>query len=49
MSVYIGKLKISLESYISRYFVGFTYIPQYKMFEINLGKYAIVFWYRNNS
>ena len=44
--IYIGKLKISLVRYGWWYLVGFTYIPKYNMFEINLGKYAINFWYR---
>ena len=44
-SYYIGKIKISMD-YYTRYHFGFTYIPLYRQFEINLGKYAINFWYR---
>ncbi len=48
MSFYVWKIKISIDSYVSRYHVGFTFIPKYKYFEISLGKYTINFWYRED-
>jgi len=45
-SFYIGHLKISIDSYVSKYMFGITVIPRYKQFEINVGKYALNFWWR---
>jgi hypothetical protein len=46
-SVYIGKLKISLDTNVGGHLrFGFSIYPNYKMFEFNFGRAVLNFWYR---
>lgn len=46
-SIYIGNLKITLDAVGGpMYKLGITLTPRYKQLEFNLGKLALVFWYR---
>ena len=47
MSIYIRKVKITAEhTPAGHYRFGCTYLPSYKQFEFNFGRYVLNFWYR---
>ena len=46
---YIAKYKIRISSYNHHYIFGIQYFKRYKQIEINIGKYFINIWKRNND